>query len=195
MNANSIAERVSELEQSLCKVMAKEKSKSMATTWMMECFSDQLQVSHLMTGKSLMSGHKALQRKYEEAAASQSADLCDVKVFKRVFVQFGAGGYGSVSFSIDFKHYKGKAAQKRLSHTGSEFEICAVMSLRNKICFMAVAADEEGLGPEELIGMETVKKSCIWDKVVELVKNMSPTEADANNAEFHFNQYHKIKTI
>lgn len=38
----------------------------------------------------------------------------------------------------------------------SEFEICAVMSLRNKICFMAVAADEEGLGPEELIGMETV---------------------------------------
>ena len=71
-----------------------------------------------MTGKSLMSGHKALQRKYEEAAASQSADLCDVKVFKRVFVQLGAGGYGSVSFSIDFKHYKGKAAQKRLSHTG-----------------------------------------------------------------------------
>lgn len=71
-----------------------------------------------MTGKSLMSGHKALQRKYEEAAASQSADLCDVKVFKRVFVQLGAGGYGSVSFSIDFKHYKGKAAQKHLSHTG-----------------------------------------------------------------------------
>ena len=30
------------------------------------------------------------------------------------------------------------------------------MSLRNKICFMAVAPDEEGLGPEELIGMDTV---------------------------------------
>ena len=60
-----------------------------------------------MSGKSLMKGNKSLQRKYEEAAASQNAEPCDVKVFKRVFVQTGTGGYGAVSFSIDFKHYNG----------------------------------------------------------------------------------------
>ena len=42
LNANSIAERVAELEQSLCKAMAKEKSTSMATSWIMECFSEQV---------------------------------------------------------------------------------------------------------------------------------------------------------
>ena len=42
LNANSIAERVAELEQSLCKVMKKEKSTSMATSWIMECFSEQV---------------------------------------------------------------------------------------------------------------------------------------------------------
>lgn len=65
-----------------------------------------------------MRGHEELQRKYEEAAALQTADACGVKVFKRIFVQSAAGGYGSVSFAIDFKHYSGKEAQKLLSHTG-----------------------------------------------------------------------------
>ena len=211
-NANIIAERIAELENSKCSAR---RTPSVILQDVSQCLHDDVKVSNLLSGDVVCSRSEFLAA-YASLWSPASANDPQsppkrMELQKRVYMQRRGVQKASqtTTLSLDFKRYITSVKPETDSatpfwqqlgigaatKTAAQDLVFLFVAIKNQIVLIYVAVDGEGLGADEKLSLQSTKfgESAIFKAAKDIAEKL--TDQEMGPLDVHFNDYHSIEEV